>query len=109
MEIIYRSAYNLVMIVGGNEVEKLADLARIKLSDNEVEGLVSDFQKILSYFEELKDIDTRNVEPVSGGSFLLNVHRHDEDGLKTDAEREDLVKAFPEKEGEYLKVPAVFG
>lgn len=96
------------MIINDDSVRKLADLARIKLSNDDVRGLVRDFDGILGYFEELKEVDTRGVDAMSGGAFSVNAHRHDGENTDTGASRDDLVRQFPEKDGDYLKVPPVF-
>ena len=96
------------MIISEKEVEKLANLARIELGEKEEKELGGDLEKILEYFEELKEVDTKNVEPMSGGTFLVNVHRHDDENLKADVSPEEPTRAFPEREGNFLKIPPVF-
>lgn len=91
------------------EVRRLAELARIELTDAEAALLVRDFRGILGYFEELTKIDTAGIQPLSGGTTARNIHRHDDDPSDSGASRERLVAAFPEREGDYLKVPPVFG
>ncbi|MCL4400338.1 Asp-tRNA(Asn)/Glu-tRNA(Gln) amidotransferase subunit GatC [Patescibacteria group bacterium] len=88
------------------DLEKLADLSRIKLKEDEEEKLLKDLGGILNHFEELKEVDTEGVKPMNGGTFSSNVWREDEarnvlDGKKAIAE-------FPDSEEGYLKVPPVF-
>jgi len=98
-------------------LEHLAALARLELSakggsasggkKGEEEKLLEDLRRILNHFEELKEVNTGNVAPLSGGTELKNVFRADEvkeDRLKGDK----TVEAFPEAERGYLKVPPVF-
>ncbi len=87
-------------------LEHLAELARIKLSPQEEEKLLKDLGAILVHFESLKELDTTNVAPLTGGTALINVFRDD-------AERENTnqgagTESFPEKQDGYLKVPPVF-
>ncbi len=87
-------------------LEHLAELARIKLSPQEEEKLLKDLGAILGHFESLKELDTKNVAPLTGGTTLINVFRDD-------AERENTnqgagTESFPEKQDGYLKVPPVF-
>ncbi len=96
------------MIIDKRQVEKLADLARIRIEDEEKEVLKEDLGRILSHFDELKEVDTREVLPMTGGVFHENTHRHDDENLRAGAERGDLIRAFPEKDGDFLKVPPVF-
>ncbi len=94
-------------LINHKDLEHLADLARIELHEHEKEKLLKDLEKILEHFDELKEVNTANVIPVTGGTELTNVFR--EDVLREDRFGPDRsVDAFPEKEGRHLKVPPVF-
>lgn len=86
-------------------LEHLAELARIGLDDKEAPKLLKDLQLILGHFEELKGVDTFQVEPMAGGTMLKNVLREDEN---TTDDTGKGVEAFPEVKDGYLKVPPVF-
>lgn len=89
------------------ELQHLAELARLEIKEADQEKLLRDLEKILGHFEELKEINTENVEPVSGGHDLKNVWR--EDGIKESRpNRHPAVDAFPETENGFLKIPPVF-
>lgn len=88
------------------DLEKLADLSRMKLKESEEEKLLHDLGGILSHFEELKELDTEKVQPMNGGTFSSNVWREDETGNPLSGEK--AKKEFPETEDGYLKVPPVF-
>lgn len=109
------------MLINKKTLEYLAELGRIELEaptpkrgrgpDRNVGNkLLKDLQKILGHFEELKEVDTENIEPMAGGTIEKNVFREDEQATsdKRQGKRENLVEAFPEKENGFLKVPAVF-
>lgn len=87
-------------------IKDLAELSRIKLTEGEEKSLLSDLEKILDYFKELKEVSTANVSPMTGGTFSRNVFRNDEDDNSLPKER--AIKAFPEKEKSFLRVPPVF-
>lgn len=89
-------------------LEHLAELGRIELNKESEGKLLEDLQKILGHFDELKEIDTDNVESMAGGTFEKNVLREDYDGEKQEVKSEKLIEQFPEKENGFLKVPAVF-
>jgi aspartyl-tRNA(Asn)/glutamyl-tRNA(Gln) amidotransferase subunit C len=94
-------------LISKQELEHLAELARIELHEHEKEKLLKDLEKILAHFAELKAVNTEGVIPVTGGTELKNVFREDE--LCEDRFSPDRsVDAFPEKEGRHLKVPPVF-
>jgi len=103
-------------------LEYLSELSRIELDKESEEKLLKDLQKILTYFEELKEVDTENIEPMAGGTIEKNIFREDADLRGLDAElrgqsqresafsqrRSALIEQFPEEENGFLKVPAVF-
>jgi aspartyl-tRNA(Asn)/glutamyl-tRNA(Gln) amidotransferase subunit C len=100
--------------INEKSLEYLLSLARIKEPDaKRREKLLKDLSKILDYFNELKEVDTQNVEPLSGGTFLENVVREDSFKYRTlqqkAQEREISVSQFLERENDYLKIPPVFG
>lgn len=88
-------------------LEYLAELSRIELREKDEGKLLKDLQKILEYFEELKEVDTENIEPMTGGTIGKNVFRNDEEG-PAPSNAEGLVEQFPEKENGFLKIPPVF-
>ena len=87
-------------------LEHLAELSRIKLDEKEEEKLLEDMRKILAYFDELKSLDTSDVEPMNGGTELKNSFREDEERISTN--QGAGVDAFPETKDGFLKVPPVF-
>ncbi len=88
------------------ELEKLAELARIELHSEEEERLQRDMENILNYFKELQELPTEDVLPVAGGTSFSNVFREDVPGEGMDGEAART--AFPETEDGFLKVPPVF-
>ncbi len=87
-------------------LEHLAKLARIELDTAEEERLLRDLAKILEHFEELKNLDTAHVAPMTGGTQLKNVFREDESRGNTN--QKAGVEQFPETQDGFLKVPPVF-
>ncbi len=53
------------MKIGEKEVRYVADLANLKLSDEEIARLVSDLDQILAHMDHLNEIDTTDVEPMA--------------------------------------------
>ncbi len=88
------------------DLEKLAELARLDLKANEEEKLLGDLTKILNHFEELKEVDTESVAPMTGGTEAENVLREDDENLTLDKNK--AIEVFPENSGGFLKVPPVF-
>jgi len=88
-------------------VKKYAHLARVKLSGKETSKLDKDLQKILDHFRELEGLDTKGVNPMTGGTEAQNVFRDD----KSDTRKHRPTGGadhFPEEKDGYLKVPKVF-
>jgi aspartyl-tRNA(Asn)/glutamyl-tRNA(Gln) amidotransferase subunit C len=64
----------------------VAKLARLALSDEEVEAFAGQLSDILKYIETLKEIDTDDVEPTSHALDIVNVFRDDVAAKKFDDE-----------------------
>lgn len=88
-------------------LEYLAGLARIKLDPEREAKLLADLQNIVAYVSELQAIDTSGVEPMNGGTSLMNVFRSDSGPISTN--RSEGTDQFPEVKDDYLKIPPVFG
>ncbi len=89
-----------------SDLEHLAKLARIELDPKEEEKLLKDLGNILDHFKELQELDTANVQPMTGGTDLKNVFRSDTERENTN--RGEGADAFPEKKDGFLKIPPVF-
>ena len=61
-----------------DDVLKLARLARIELSDDEIEEFTGEFSEILAYMDQLQSADIAGLEPTSQVTGLINVTRSDE-------------------------------
>jgi aspartyl-tRNA(Asn)/glutamyl-tRNA(Gln) amidotransferase subunit C len=88
-----------------DDVKKLATLARIKLTDEEVEKFQKDLSAIFDYIDALMQVDIDGVEEVSQVTGLVNVQRRDE-AVLTSSREEILAQAPAVKDG-YLKVKAI--
>jgi aspartyl-tRNA(Asn)/glutamyl-tRNA(Gln) amidotransferase subunit C len=88
------------------DIEKLALLARIKLTPTEKEKLKKEFRAILNYISELKKADIRNVtdNEASKTTNLENIMREDENGYEPGKFSEKLLKEVPLVEKGYIKV-----
>jgi aspartyl/glutamyl-tRNA(Asn/Gln) amidotransferase C subunit len=94
-------------VINKDIVEHLASLARVKLDDSE-KGIIKDLKKIVDYFEILKELDVKDVLPVTGGTDLENIVREDKYDEKKKLDGKKVVESFPEEKDGYLKVPPVF-
>jgi aspartyl-tRNA(Asn)/glutamyl-tRNA(Gln) amidotransferase subunit C len=87
-------------------IAHLAKLARLELTAHEEEALLKDLTKILAHFEELKELDTKDVAPLAGGTELRNIFREDTPGENEDSRAG--FSLFPESHNDFLKIPPVF-
>lgn len=88
------------------EVRKVAALARLDLTDKEVEMYTEQLSAILGYVGELQAVDTDNVKITSQVTGLSNVMR--EDKVEACDSPEELINMAPSHEGNLVKVRAVF-
>ncbi len=92
-------------------VKHIAKLARLGITEQEEEKFQKELSSILDYVGELNKIDTEGVEPMSGGTDLINVFREDEAEKKTPErkllEKEKLLVQAPETKDGYVKVKAI--
>ncbi|MCK4519065.1 MAG: Asp-tRNA(Asn)/Glu-tRNA(Gln) amidotransferase subunit GatC [Candidatus Omnitrophica bacterium] len=87
------------------DVKYTAELAKIRLNQEQVDKLGSELSDILSFFKNLKEVDTKGVEPLSHVLALKNVFR--DDIVKPSLKKEDVLKNAPQKDTHYIKVPRV--
>jgi aspartyl-tRNA(Asn)/glutamyl-tRNA(Gln) amidotransferase subunit C len=95
------------MAVNKQDVEKIAELARLIFSEEELENFTPQMNKILSYMDKLNELNTDNVEPLSHPVEQTNVFREDE--LRPSISIEDALKNAPSKDENHFKVPKVIG
>ncbi len=88
-----------------SEVEYIASLARIGLTEEEIQLLSEQLSDILEQFEVLKELDTSGVAPTGHAGGLQTVMR--EDVAQDSLDSEDVLKNAPRREGEFFRVNAV--
>jgi aspartyl-tRNA(Asn)/glutamyl-tRNA(Gln) amidotransferase subunit C len=94
------------MALTREQVQGLADLARLELSDAELAVAEQDLDNILGYVESLQGIDTQGVLPFS---MPARTEWREDVALPCDhAAREIILSNFPERNGDLLKTPGVF-
>ena len=95
------------MSLSHQDMKRLAELARLELSEEELLHLEKDMQSILGYVDRLQAVDTRGVEPLSLEPRSQG-WREDVASLADEATRGSIVGNFPSRIGDALSVPAVF-
>ncbi len=93
------------MAVDKATVRRIAHLARIRVSDDEVEHLEGELNTILHWVEQLGEIDTDGVEPMTSA---VNISRDMRDDVVTDGGYpEKIVENAPQSEANFFTVPKV--
>ncbi|MEX2229523.1 MAG: Asp-tRNA(Asn)/Glu-tRNA(Gln) amidotransferase subunit GatC [Dehalococcoidia bacterium] len=93
------------MALTADEVRHIARLARVALSEDEVERMREQLSGILDQFAVLNDIDTEGVPPTAQSLDLANVERADEP--RPSASTADVLANAPRREDDYIRVRAV--
>ncbi|TJY38525.1 Asp-tRNA(Asn)/Glu-tRNA(Gln) amidotransferase subunit GatC [Cohnella pontilimi] len=93
------------MSITVKDVEHVAALARLDLSEQEKEAFTGQLNAILGYADKLNELDTSGIEPTSHVLPLFNVMREDE--VRPSLPIEEVLANAPEEEDGQFKVPAV--
>ena len=92
--------------ISHDDVQHLAQLSSLQLTDDEVSALQIDLENIVGYIQQLDELDTTGVEPTYQVTDLENVWRDDVvDNYGID--KSALLKLAPATEAEQIKVPKV--
>ena len=88
-----------------DQVKKVAELARLKLDNNEVKHHAKQIEKILDYINQLEKIDTNEVPPTTRAIEVINVLRSDANNKFEN--RDELLNLAPARENNFFKVPKI--
>ena len=91
------------------EVQHIAKLARLDVSDEELQRIAPQLSSILQYVKKLEEVDTSNVDYQYQVPGLENVTAQDIAKPSDSTVRDALMDAMPDRVGEMLKVKGVFG
>ena len=90
-----------------SEVQKVALLGRLLLTDDELARMTTQLAAIVAYVCQLEEIDTSNVEPMAHAADLANVFAEDVPVRSLD--REKALANAPKRDEDCYRVPAVLG
>ena len=96
---------NVLTKITKEEVKKVAHLARLELSEDQINNHADQLEKILEYIKQLEKIDTEDVPCTTRAIEVTNVFRKDEN--KNFDCNEELLELGPSREDEYFKVPKI--
>lgn len=89
------------------QIHHIANLARLKLTEDELDLYGGQLSDILSYIEQLQEVNTDEIEPTAQITGLVNVLREDKEHDWDEQERDNAIKEAPELEENQIKVKRV--
>lgn len=92
-------------IVSKDSVAHIANLAKIKISNEEIESFQKEMNKILDYFKMIDELNTDDTEPTWNVLDQVNVLREDKE--KKSFDQDTALKNAPQKERGYIKAPRI--
>jgi len=90
------------------KIGKIATLARLDLNDQEKEKYAEELSVVLDYIEMLNEVNTDDIEETCQVTGLKNVMREDKVVECDEKIKNKIIKQFPDKKGDLLKVKAIF-
>lgn len=93
------------MEITKQDIEHIANLSMLNLSEEEMERYTKDMQEIVSFAEQVNEVDTENVAVSAFALDSYNVFRKDE--VKPSLDRELLLQNAPSSNGEAYQLPAM--
>jgi aspartyl-tRNA(Asn)/glutamyl-tRNA(Gln) amidotransferase subunit C len=90
------------------DVLKLARLARLDITDDEVDAYVKELSEVLQYVAQLDEVDTTGLQPTSQVTGLTNVMRDDQ-AVDYGVSHEDLLRLAPQTKDGLIKVKRMIG
>jgi aspartyl-tRNA(Asn)/glutamyl-tRNA(Gln) amidotransferase subunit C len=91
--------------ISTDQVKHVANLARLSITEEDAELFASQLDAIITFAEQLNEVDTENVKPTSHVLDMKNIMREDisEKGLSN----EEVVKNAPDHADGYIRVPSI--
>jgi aspartyl-tRNA(Asn)/glutamyl-tRNA(Gln) amidotransferase subunit C len=94
-------------MISKEQVEHVAKLARIELTEKEKEKFSLELSSILNYIDKLNMADVSRIEGISQITGLKNVYRQDEVKTGDPGIKEKILQNAPSRKGDYFKVPKI--
>lgn len=89
------------------QVQHVAELAKLSFTDAELDHFVPQLEEIIDLFNQLAEVDTEQVKPMTTATDEVNVLREDEAVKSSEAMRQALLANAPETEDGLIKVQAI--
>ena len=95
------------MSISRTDVEKVALLGRLQLTEAELSTITSELAQIVGYVDQLSEVNTEGIEPMAHAIEVVNVFRADE--VTPSLPRDEVLSNAPHHDGRGYLVPAVLG
>ncbi len=92
-------------MISTDDVKHVAKLARLELTEEEIDKYSKQLGEILKYVEQMNEVDTTNVEPMPHPIQIYNVMREDE--VKYEQTKEEMMANAPFEENGFFRVPKI--
>ncbi len=93
------------MSISKDDVKYIANLARLGLTDAEVDNLQTQLEVILEYIDKLKKVDVAKTAALTNALYVKNVYRSDVPKASLDPDK--VIPSSPAHEGDFFKVPKI--
>ena len=91
--------------ISSSDIRKVAQLARLEIPEDQIQTYTNQLEEILSYVDQLQEIDTQNISPTTRAVEVVNAMR--EDIVEFNSSREELLNQAPQREGDFFRVPKI--
>ena len=95
------------MSLSRQEVERVSLLARLRLSDAELDTMTAQLGQVVDYVAQLSELNTQDVAPMAHAIEVSNVFRADE--VRPSLDRSEALANAPHHDDQFYLVPAVLG
>lgn len=97
------------MAISRDEVLKIAELAKLHFSEEDLDAFTERFQHLLDYIEQLKQVDVENIEPTSHVSLTEEFEKHifRDDAVQPSLPVEESLANAPDPGNGHFRVPKV--
>ena len=92
-------------MITSKDVEHVAKLARLALSEDEKRLYAQQLSRIIDYIDQLNKVDTTGVEPMSHALAVVNVMR--EDTIEAPPGHQSILASAPDREDAFFRVPKI--
>lgn len=92
-------------MISRDEVRHIARLARLSLTEAEVEKFTKQLSQILEHAAKIQELNLDGLEPLTHAVDRTNVMRRDE--VREGLSREEALKNAPDKEGDFFRIPPI--